>query len=45
MGAVSALISQSAMRKNMDIRDKATYLELSGNRFFQDEYVMQMMFE
>lgn len=45
MGAVSALVSQSAMRKNMDIRDKATYLELSGNRFFQDEYVMQMMFE
>ena len=44
MGAVAYLMSAGA-RPNKQINGPAShYLELSGNEFFMDAYVEQMMF-
>lgn len=44
MGAIKALLSQTELKKIKTITAMCDYFELSGDSFFQDEYVEQMMF-
>lgn len=44
MGSIKALLSQKELCRLKNIAAKCSYFELSGDSFFQDEYVEQMMF-
>ena len=44
-GAVALLLSREAREKAAHIREKATYLELSQNATFMEQYIEEMMFE
>lgn len=44
-GAVAILLSNEAKDKADRIREKATYLELSQNAKFMEQYIEEMMFE
>ncbi len=44
MGAAMALLSDQSQLEIKKITDKCQYIELSGDKFFQDEYIEQMMF-
>ncbi len=44
MGAVSMLLSDEAIEQTVEVAFNSTYLELSGNPKFMDEFVEKMMF-
>ncbi len=44
-GAVMYLLSETARQSMTHIREKADYTELSGDRFFMEAYIDEMMFE
>ena len=44
MGAVMYLLAQDARNRIAAVNEISRYIELSGNEFFMDEYVEQMMF-
>lgn len=44
-GAALAVWSEESRRLLNEIRDKCQYIELSDSRFFNDEFIEQMMFE
>ena len=44
-GAVMAACSAEAREKIRKITDECEYVELSTDRVFNDQFVMQMMFE
>lgn len=44
MGAIKALLSKHELARLKEITALCRYFELSGDNFFQDEYVEQMMF-
>jgi uncharacterized 2Fe-2S/4Fe-4S cluster protein (DUF4445 family) len=44
MGASMALLSDKSQIEIKKISEKCKYIELSGDKFFQDEYIEQMMF-
>lgn len=44
-GAALAVLSEESRRLLNEIRDKCEYIELSDSRFFNDEFIEQMMFE
>ena len=44
-GAALAVWSEESRRLLNEIRDKCEYIELSDSRFFNDEFIEQMMFE
>ena len=44
MGASMALLSDKSRIEIKKITERCKYIELSGDKFFQDEYIEQMMF-
>lgn len=44
-GAVSALLNAESLARMRALTAECRYIELSGDPFFQDAYVEQMMFE
>ncbi|MFZ2538103.1 MAG: ASKHA domain-containing protein [Oscillospiraceae bacterium] len=44
MGAIKALLSKNGLKTLKEITATCNYFELSGDGFFQDEYIEQMMF-
>jgi uncharacterized 2Fe-2S/4Fe-4S cluster protein (DUF4445 family) len=43
-GATNALLNKEYIMRAQKLFEKSKYIELSGNSFFQDEYIEQMMF-
>ena len=44
-GAVTLLLSREARERAAHIRERSTYLELSQNATFMEQYIEEMMFE
>lgn len=45
LGAIMATLSRQKLDEAANLRNRVTYLELSGSSLFQQEYMMQMMME